>query len=178
MKYSMKAALSTFLFTNMAPQNKIINEKSWNALERKIEDFGRGNNIFVVTGVCMKDRLIKPEVSVKPPKCFWKLICAIVEENVSVVSFYQDNNVITNNKITKFTMMSQSALSNIIQTTGIKTPYLNDLWNNEIIMKMLTRNSEIEPAKCRDSMDINEEQKNFWNAKFAVPLPSYADPLK
>ena len=57
-------------------------------LKKLLKNLGEGKNIFVVTGVCMK-RLEKPDYNY-PPKFFWKLICIIVQE-VSVVSFYKDN---------------------------------------------------------------------------------------
>jgi hypothetical protein len=47
MKYTMKSALSTFLFTNMAPQNNDIIEGSWNDLEKQVEEFGKGK-IFLL----------------------------------------------------------------------------------------------------------------------------------
>jgi hypothetical protein len=166
MRYTMKAGLSTFLFTNMAPQNKKINEQSWNNLENLIKKFGFGKSFFVVTGVCM-ERLDK-QVYKNPPKCFWKLICTKFDKDVSVVSFYQDNA-----KVNKFEMMSQSDLFKAI---GTKETYLDELWTNFLFNK-LSDTTEIKPNECRESKHIQEKHKSFWNMEFASKKDS-AVPLK
>ncbi len=158
MRYTMKAALSTFLFTNMAPQNKKINSGSWEKLERLVESFGNNfKNILVLTGVCM-DKLMDSKFKVYnfPPKCFWKLLCFKLDGEENVIGFYQDNE-----NINKYEILTQY---NLLNKIGNSQNYLDDLWPSQSVGRLLK--SEIDLMKCGEKKQLSKKDVIFWNERF------------
>jgi DNA/RNA endonuclease G (NUC1) len=98
MKFSWKAARSSNLLINIAPQNHYINTVNWKNIELKLESFLENKQAIVITGVCFNYYIYqfetkKKQKSINVPNCYWKLVCYRQKSETIVFGFWHNNNL-------------------------------------------------------------------------------------
>jgi DNA/RNA endonuclease G (NUC1) len=91
-RFSWKAARSSNLLVNIAPQDRITNQQYWKDLELKLAKFLSESHAIVITGVCNND--VSRLGNLNVPSCFWKLVC-YKRSSKAVVFGFMHNNTLT-----------------------------------------------------------------------------------
>lgn len=157
MKFNFKAALSTFLYSNAEKQNREINGGSWNELETKVVDFGRDKKMFILTGICP----VKSSTEIS--RCFWKLICAKIENRETAIGFYQDNF----NTAARYSLHSQKELMDKIfkKDAYAEKEFMEYGWDQSLanVAKKNRNGEHLAPdvSKCKSSQLSPAETEHF-----------------
>lgn len=93
-KWSSRAMVETFYFTNCCPQNQSLNAGQWNTLEQKVRDWARRyGSLTVYTGPIVLDNAYGTigYNKVVVPDAFFKAILA-GEQSIAFVMYNHNNN--------------------------------------------------------------------------------------
>ena len=175
LKFSKKAAKSSFWRTNMSPQLKDINKRQWKTLEAHIETFSRNTKgeVVIITGTCP---ILNNQNNA--PKCIWKLICFKNKEtkNEAVIGFYHYNSYPQNE-----VYFENKSLNDIRNLLDLQYLNLEDAWeaaiNNQNSRNLLSAYfsnyyyfDRVNIANCKNMQSPKSEDLKFWNLnKDSIP---------
>ncbi len=162
-RFSRKAGLGTFWYTNFAPQFPKNNQGTWRSLETKIEKFGKGKKLLILTGVssCVHDYYGENKCAV--PSGFWKLICAINPKTGRETT--QGYWIINDAHEKNYASVTQQDILKYFLTNV--NP--DELWNSNMVTLLKeNRDRAFEPnspnpSKCASSKSDSND-KSFWNS--------------
>jgi len=131
-KWSKKALSESYYYSNIVPQNHLLNQGSWNKLEMQVREWAIDNNeLIVVTGPVLHDSLPKiPQGSKKVsiPEYLYKIVLDYYPPVYKAIAFIYPNKDVPY-ELEKHTV----SIDSIEKLTGIDFfPNLNDSLENSL----------------------------------------------
>ena len=192
-RFSRKAARSSNLMVNIAPQDSFTNRNLWSQVELKLAGFLSNKYGIVVTGVCSE--LLTSIRGLNVPSCFWKLVCFKKNSRAIVFGFMHNNTLVKteNDKITRSSEVNQLRTFNFVKEklkSNRNQLDWNTVWKDAEVLihsrKVNFDKTSIYPASfaneypnlkdCASAGDFPEEFKNEWSGNSLNRKRPFEDP--
>ncbi|CAG7685875.1 unnamed protein product, partial [Allacma fusca] len=156
---------STYLFVNIAPQDRHTNQQPWKRMESHVYCFTKKHSGMVITGLC--PGASSGTLPVSP--CFWKLVCykEPKSKDTRVVGIYGDNSKVVGTAAKKlrntdvFTLRSQREIK---AKAGLSDSATVAMWTQSYAELVKSRNpgSIPLPTSCASALDLPNGLKGTW----------------
>lgn len=174
MRFAKKAARSSNLLVNIAPQDPYTNRAPWKELEGKVGKFLANYFGVVVTGVCNELNKHEKIDNLNIPACFWKLVCFKEGTKTNVFGFMHENSLVNTSeaKLSRSNEVAKLRTYKFIKDKNGKLNW-NGVWKEAeylVLSKQVSFGksgfyAELEYPKwseCANAGDFSKEFEKKW----------------